>query len=261
MPDYLFLFHLLLSFIFGGTMVATSIYVAKRFGIGIGAVVLTLPSTSLVSFLFIAITNSVDFLIQAIPFGILSLSATLIFVSVFIAFSEKLKKNALLAGLLVWGVLGTLIIYYQKSDLQLSVLIFFLTYLAVNAAFRNKRDNSKIKLAGKSEKFFFYRVLIAGTVISMAVLLAKLFGPVWGGLFSMFPAAFSSSFFMIQHDYGVPEAVAVARNTLPPLIIIVFYALLISVAYPALGIYIGTVAALVPTWLFAYIVYLINSKL
>ena len=261
MLDELFLFQLALSFIFGGLLVALSLHLAERFGIKIGTALLSTPSTSLVSFLFMGITNSIEFVREATTPSLLSLTATLIFLAVFVKLSEKLKKNTLWFSLAVWAVLAFFILQYKISDIRLALLIFFIVYIPVNLMSRKKNIEIELKELKTPKKMLIYRVLISGFVISMAVLLAKLFGPVWGGVFTMFPAAFSSSFFVIQRDHGVAHAAAVGRNLIPPYIVFVFYSLAVYFSYPAFGVYVGTIAALLPTWLFAYIVYVINSKL
>ncbi|MDO8554026.1 MAG: hypothetical protein Q7S22_04425 [Candidatus Micrarchaeota archaeon] len=260
MLSELFLFQLVLSFIFGGLVVALSLYLAERFGVKFGTALLSTPTTSLVSFLFMGITNSVEFVLQTIPPALLSLSATLIFVGIFIQFSEKLKKNTLWFSLLVWAFLAFFIIQYRDNDLQIPILIFFLVYLIINVLFKKKNAKIELDKVKQSMKLFIYRAILAGFVISMAVLLGKLFGPVWGGVFTMFPAAFSSSFFILQKDHGIEKAVAFARSLIPPYVVFVFYALAVYFSYPIFGLYLGTIISLLPTWVLAYIIYLINSR-
>ena len=62
----LFWIKLILSFFIGGTYIAFTIWIAEKFGSKIGGIILGLPSTTLVSLIFIAWTQDVSAL-TALP--------------------------------------------------------------------------------------------------------------------------------------------------------------------------------------------------
>jgi uncharacterized membrane protein (GlpM family) len=59
-----------------------------------------------------------------------------------------------------------------------------------------------------------FRSVFAGSVIALALLLSKFIGPVWGGLFAVFPAAFSSSLYLLSKKHGF-EFVSAVTRTMP----------------------------------------------
>ena len=80
----LFWIKLILSFFIGGTYIAFTIWIAEKFGSKIGGIILGLPSTTLVSLIFIAWTQDVSAVLTALPTTTAALSVSALFVSAFI---------------------------------------------------------------------------------------------------------------------------------------------------------------------------------
>ncbi|MBI5047270.1 DUF3147 family protein, partial [Candidatus Micrarchaeota archaeon] len=135
----LFLFQLFLSFIVGGLAVATAITIAEKFGSKIGALVLSVPTTSLVGFLFIGIVNSVEVVQKAVSSGIVGMALHLVFVSFFLLSFQKLGRRALVLGIVVWLILAFLSTTFLKLDILGSLGVYFGLYLLSNWYFNGKR--------------------------------------------------------------------------------------------------------------------------
>ena len=97
----------------------------------------------------------------------------------------------------------------------------------------------------------------------VAVLFAKLGGPVFGGIFAAFPAMFISILTVTYKTYGIDFSRAMTK----PLMItgmftIVIYAISVKYLYIITGLYIGTLLSILISSISAYFTYLlIQNKL
>ena len=97
------------------------------------------------------------------------------------------------------------------------------------------------------------RATFVGFIVFLVVLLGKLLNPFWGGMFAVFPAAFSS-LLMILHWYYDPKSLfpTIQKVALGSLSLFA-YAITAMLVFPQFGIIIGT--------LFAYAVSLVVTLL
>ncbi len=211
MIDNVFLAKLLLSFLVGGAYIAFSVYISERLGSRIGGVVTGLPSTSIISLLFIGWTQTTLAAVQAIPIMPLVNALDVIYVFIFIKLVRLGNVKAIILSLTIWFAITIPFVMAGHQNLFLFTLVFFVvlggfTYLTGEIKHR------KVDLSGSRKKQFLYRSVFSGLVIATAVFLGKVFGPVWGGAFACFPAAFTCSFFFITRSHGPEFAESVAKN-------------------------------------------------
>ncbi|MEK6978647.1 MAG: DUF3147 family protein [Candidatus Micrarchaeota archaeon] len=206
----LFWIKLILSFFIGGTYIAFTIWIAEKFGSKIGGIILGLPSTTLVSLIFIAWTQDVSAVLTALPTTTAALSVSALFVSAFILSYRYGIKIAFSIAFLIWGSLGVLLVLL-KLDLLFSIL-FAIGIYAITIPILNRFPDKKIDNTTSSHAEFFYRAIFAGSVIFTAVLLGKYLGPVWGGVFGVFPAGFTSSLYLLSNKHGFGFTASVART-------------------------------------------------
>ena len=252
MTTELFAIQLVASFIIGGFVIALAITAGEKFGPKIGGIILMIPSTSLVSFFFIGLVNSKEYIQNIVPFSIIGMAIFMVFIGVFIAFVEKFGKGAIGISLLVWFLLAFLALAFPITNLGIALIIFLGVYLAINIYFKKNEMIARVKPLTNS-KIFIYRMLFAGTTVSCVVFLSKTLGPAWGGLFTMFPAATMTSFWLMLSEYPKEFARSVALKILAPSIIITLYATAAYFIYPLVGIYLGTIICVVFNMCIAFI--------
>ena len=85
------------------------------------------------------------------------------------------------------------------------------------------------------------RAIFAGLIITLAVYLAKILGPFWGGIFSVFPAAYLSTLLILHWKYESDFLFRVWKNAPLGSIIFVVYAISVIYTFPNFGILIGTI--------------------
>ncbi|MBI5159689.1 DUF3147 family protein [Candidatus Micrarchaeota archaeon] len=249
-----FVSGLVLSFVLGGFAVSAQTLLAERFGSRLGGMLVALPSTSLVSFFFIGWAHSPEFAAQAASFAPASSVACIVFILLFVRLSEKLGAIvSLFCSLVAWLALSLGFIAFGFVDPVLAHALFFTCFFV--ALFLLRKVGEEKARFRFSFKQLLFRAVFAGAVIAFAVFVSKSGGPLLGGAFAMFPAAFSSSILILARSSGLKFARAASKGMFAGLVPLVFFALAVSFAYPALGLYAGTVASYFVALVVAVIVY------
>ncbi|MFH1785823.1 MAG: DUF3147 family protein [Candidatus Micrarchaeota archaeon] len=206
----LFWIKLILSFITGGVYIAFTIFLSEKFGSKLGGIILGLPSTTLISLIFIAWSQDMSAVVGALPIIPAAISLASLFTVVFMMFFKHGIKTAFLVALLIWAICGLSFIFLEITFFHSIILAAIIFAAAI--LYLQKFPHTKLKKISTSFPEFFYRSFFAGTVIVISVLMSKFMGPVWGGLFAVFPAAFSSSLFLLSNKYGFNFTSSVARS-------------------------------------------------
>jgi uncharacterized membrane protein (GlpM family) len=91
-----------------------------------------------------------------------------------------------------------------------------------------------------------WRAIIGGGVIALAILMAKVGGPLLGGIFSSFPAMFLSTLVITYLAAGPTFSRSVGKSLLiSGLVNVPLYEIMIRILYPTVGIGLGTAFALI----------------
>jgi hypothetical protein len=189
-----FYFLLALSFLVGSIWVTLTSIVAERFGSKIGGLIGGLPSTAIVSFFFIGLTQSPQIASQATNAFPLAYSITGLFLVFYALLSRKGFLVSFIGSLLTWFSLSTLIILFDVDNFFISLFVYALVFsisyyiiekrLKIPSVERVKMKYSTLQVLG--------RAVFSGLMITFAVFMSKIGGPIFGGIFSAFPAVFIS---------------------------------------------------------------------
>ncbi|MFH0778455.1 MAG: DUF3147 family protein [Candidatus Eisenbacteria bacterium] len=106
-----------------------------------------------------------------------------------------------------------------------------------------------------------FRATLGGGMIAFAVLMGKVAGPAYGGVFATFPAMFISTLVITHRSDGVEFSRAVAKALMVSGIVnVALYSIAVRYLYPLAGLGYGTALALVfsaGTW---YLTHLFMRK-
>lgn len=264
--DSNFITQLISSFAFGGILVAMQATIAERANKKLAGLVLTFPSTAIVSFFFIWQVLSVqDFQCALAPVPA-TMGISLLFIYVYIkSFQTVQKLNlqksmqillAILISISFWALCAIAILKSQLTNIWFSLCISTLLILATKFLLSREtlctqplpdiRYNWLQKLL---------RIVFSGGVISTTVFLAKTMGPIWGGIFSMFPAAYISSLLMYSPNYNhrfMYRAYYSAPKGILGLLIFTFVALW---TFPLFGNIVGTLAAVFSSFIYSFLIH------
>lgn len=254
----LFLLQLMLTFFVGSLWIYLTVSASKRFGSKTGGFIGGLPSTALLSFFFIGLTQSPEIASQATTAFPLVYGITGLFLVVYAWLAKRDFVFPLFCALIIWLVLSSIVALlnpeYFVLNLIIYVFILFFSYYVLETKLRVVSI-----AAGKvysTSKLTVIRSTFGGLIIVLAVLLAKLGGPVFGGIFAAFPAMFISTLAITYKAHGIDYSRAMSKPLLlTGMVTIVIYAIAVRYSYVTIGLYAGTVLSISVSAFSAYFTY------
>jgi hypothetical protein len=262
MMNKLFYIQLIASFIVGGGFITLLTFIAERVEARVAGIVLTLPSTAALGFFFLGWTLSPDAVANIIPATFIPLGLTVLFPGLYIYAAEYVSriiksKNIQIilscaVSICIWFVIALPIAVYELNNLVIGILGYVVIAILSNRLL-NRKNYEKSAPHTYSFGQKVGRSVFTGSIIVLIVFLGKTLSSFWGGIFTMFPAAFLSSL-MILHRYYDPKILFTTIKSVPlGSVTLLVYSLTVMLAFPAIGFIPGTVVA--------YIASLITSLL
>jgi len=252
-----FTLKLILSFIVGGGYAIAATVAADKFGSKIGGLIGGLPSTVLFGLLFIAWTQNPQAAVDAT-----TLIPAVIGIACFflIAFVLSLKKGiwfALFMAYLVWFVCTIPLLVYPNVSFLISNLIFCLCFIITYVFVTNiyKLKSVKGNKIAYTPQLLLFRGFLTGFVVAVSVLLAKIGGPLVGGVFTTFPTLFPSILLLAYFSHGSAFSLGVAKGSLFGWVSTTIFVIMARYTFVPFGILGGTVISLALSYICAYLIY------
>ncbi|MDO8428169.1 MAG: hypothetical protein Q7S92_03070 [Candidatus Diapherotrites archaeon] len=243
MLDSLFLAKLVLSFFAGGIIISGSIWLGEKLGPKWAGLLIGLPTTSAVGLFFIGFTEGPKIASQAAQISPYVSAICFFYLLGFIALYQKWKKliSSIAIALGFWFLAAASLVYLNANQIWIGAGICFTTILIVIWIMRKVPNKIAIEKASKTE--IVYRMVFAGTIIALAVILARYTGPLWGGVFGTFPAAYTSTMYLVTKKHGIEFTQSIVKNIPLGAAGLLAYVLMVHYMYPIYGIWIGTILA------------------
>jgi hypothetical protein len=262
--------QLISSFIIGGILVGAQATIAEKANKKLAGLVLTFPSTAIVSFFFMwQVLSENRFQHALVPVPV-TMGISLLFIYAYIKSFQILssatinsKIQVLLSALIsisFWALCAFSILKSQLTNIWLSLAISLVLIITMKLLL-NREQLCTQPLPKLQYNWWqkLLRIVFSGGVISTTVFLAKTMGPVWGGIFSMFPAAYISSLLMYSPNYNhrfMYRAYYNAPKGIIGLLIFTFAALW---TFPLFGNIGGTLIAISSSFVYSLIIYLLSK--
>ncbi len=246
---------LALSFVVGSGWIALTTATAERRGSTLGGLIGGLPSTILVSLLFIGLTQSPHIAAETTTLMPLTQGINGVFVVAFLVLIRYGLAAALSSALAVWSLLAATLALVLPHTLFISVAGWLALavgcYLAVDRWMRVPSQASVAFCCTRSQ--LIVRALFGGTIISSAVLTGKILGPVYGGILATFPATFFSTLAITYRSGGAEFSRAVGKALMTSgMVNAALYPIAVRYLYPWAGLFMGTCLAIGFSCLTAY---------
>jgi uncharacterized membrane protein (GlpM family) len=241
-----FVLKLILSFFVGSVWITLGTVIAEKYGTRIGGLVTGFPSTILISLFFIGWTQNAGIAAEATAIVPIIGGITCLFTLMYILLLRVNFGLALAAALLVWLGLSGGLVLLKFRNFGLSLPAYFGLLLA---SYYLIDKGLKIKsVRGKHIRhtlpMMFFRGLFGGLIISLAVVLAKIGGPLLGGVFAMFPAMFIGILAITYFSEGAAFSAAVMKSSLVGAVSVVVYGVAVRFTYVPFGLWWGTLISL-----------------
>jgi hypothetical protein len=213
-PFYL---KLMLGFVIGGAWITLSTIAAEKFGSKIGGLIGGLPSTIVVSFFFIAWTQGPAQVYDSTTFMPFAFAINIAYLIVYAVLSRRGLAAGVVGALAAWFILTAALIESRLSSLPLAIAAWILAavlgYYVVQFRLRI-RSQSRVPIRYTPLQIA-WRAAFSGAVISFAIVMSKVGGPAWGGIFSAFPAVYTSTLIITSRSVSVDFS----RSLITPLLI------------------------------------------
>lgn len=258
--DSAFVLKLALSFVIGGVWVMLASVIAEQFGTKLGGVISGIPTTIAVALLFIGIFQGPQSAAAATTIIPAAFAVSCVFMVLYTALVGNGLVFAIATALAVWFCLQFLLVRAELKDFGLSLLICGLALTGAIAVYERIlcirfHERTKVKY---SVRQLLLRAVFAGAMVAFAVLMSRIGGPLWGGVFASFPAMFISTLVITYHSVSPEFSRSIGKtHMISGVVNCVIYAAAVRYSYPNFGLAVGTVVSLVTsggssylTWLF-----------
>jgi hypothetical protein len=238
-----FIIKVILSLIIGIVFVVISTYIAERVSGKLGGLIVGLPSTAVISLLFVGLTQGIPAALTASTIVPYSSGLYCFFFIAFLLLTKNGFKKGLTSSLIIWFIFAFLAAKFPPNNLLESIIVWLVLIIptifwAVKTIHINHNHIPK-KIISST---LWLKAILTGTVIGIIVIISKLAGPKWGGIFATFPALTISTMLITIKSGGVEFTRLIAKNILiSTTTTIGIFAILCYFLYPIMGVILGTI--------------------
>jgi hypothetical protein len=234
MSSEVFLLRVILSFVIGGLYIAVMARITERFGSKLGGLLIALPGTAFVGLAFIAWVQGPAAVSEATAVMPATLAASTIFLVVFSLLYRYGMLTAYFSAVIVWFSLNLPVVIFKLHSLGIALLIATVLF-SISISFFHHEPHRLLKPSKGSKKTLAIRAVFAGSFVAIAVICSKLFGPIWGGLFASFPAAFSAVILIFGRTHGREFTASTSRTMVNGVLANVVFVSSIHLSVASLG--------------------------
>lgn len=259
--DQLFTIQLVTSFIVGGGSLAILSILAEKASSKMAGIILSLPLTIAIGLFFTGWTVSPEavadaiVIVPAVEAGVMTYTVAYLYLS-------KIKLPKLwsmilcsFGGILAWMAIAVPIAILKLNSLWVSIAIYVVfTSLAYYLITFKTHTQSNLKPLKYTFREKMVRALFGGLIIVVVTFLSKTAGAFWGVMFSAFPAVFSSTLVIVHKNYDSDYLFKVWKNSPIAMNMFLVYALTALYAFPAFGIWGGTLVCYLASLVMALII-------
>jgi len=248
----------MLTFLIGSCWIYLTVLAGLRYGSKIGGFIGGLPSTALLSFFFIGLTQSPEIASNVTTIFPIGIAMSGLFLVVYALIIRHGFIVALFTSLGFWFLLSGFVIFFHFQNFKLNLLIYALVMLF---AYIIMEKHLKIKgvisdKKGHAKEHLVLRSVFGGLVVLMTVLVAKTGGPFMGGIIAAFPAMFISILTISYKTHGIEFSRAMTKPLmLTGMITIVVYSIALRYLYIYTGLYFGTFFSICISGVSAFLTY------
>ena len=254
---------LLAKALWSGIIVLGLTYVAERVSTRIAGLLSGAPMTAVLVYYFVGTSKGDAYIIESVPHGIASFTATLAFVFVYHHVSIRVNRYtasvSCFAGVAAYSVVALVLVeipFTISTALGLTLsLVVFSAWCFRKIEARNVENPERY-----TARLLAMRACSTTVFILTLITLAEALGPRWTGLLGGFPATLLPTLFILHLTYGADSTHSVVRNFPLGLGSILLYMLSVPVTFPRWGILGGIAVSVVVSLTYLSIVMLWSAR-
>lgn len=245
----LFAIQLIASFIVGGGVITLLSFIAERANSRIAGIILAFPTTVALGFFFLGWALSPEAVAEVVPATLIPLGLSILFVAVYAYIAEysagiiKSKIWQIIVSFVVsigfWFALAIPVVVLKINSLVVGVAGYAILILIGHLLLQRKNYDKPATLTYTFGQKID-RAAFVGFIVFLVVLLGKTLSPFWGGMFAMFPAAFSSLLMILHWHYGPKSLFPTMQKVAIGSLSIFAYAIMVMLVFPPFGFILGT---------------------
>lgn len=256
------LFQIVLPFVLSALVVILVTIVAEKYGTKVGGIIGTLPTTIIIAYVFIALNQGIAFASDSVAVVPAEMGVNLVFICVFAILAYRSILVALFGSFFVWIILSGILLFFNMNYICLSLVIFTISMVSTFIVLEKK---FKIKSQGKRTVHYtplkiLLRGILTGTIITISVLLSN-FDEVLSGIFTVFPAIFSSTMLITVKEHGPDFSAGIAKSIIFGSTSVTSYAASIHFLYPIYGIFWGSIFAFIISVSVTLVILMLRKKI
>jgi len=244
-----FLLRVFISFLVGGCLITVLSLTAERYP-RIGGIIIALPSTLVVSFVFIGLTQSELAASEAAAATLANLGpATLCLAGLIRAQPGDSAVVDIVIGLttgvLLWFIPAIVLIGLGGAGVPVACLIFIGFLIPAWLLLRGGPKKPAPPPGVYSTTHKVVRAMIGGALIASSVWVAKLAGNTVGGVIASFPIVITTTIVFIRTKMPIETIQTIGVRLPDGMALLALFALATVYSYPALGVGWGTLVPIV----------------
>jgi uncharacterized membrane protein (GlpM family) len=166
----------------------------------------------------------------------------------------------IIAFIIGGGFIALLSFIAEKVNKKIAGTIGYLFFILISHLLLKRKDYSKPISLNYTTFQKILRATFVGFIIFIVVLLSKTLNPFWGGMFSMFPAAFSSVIIILHWHYGTKSLFPTMQNAALGSISLFGYAIAAMFLFPIFGYVFGTIISYLISLIITLVLIYIQNK-
>ncbi len=238
-------------------------FIAERVSTRIAGIISGAPLNAVLVYLFVGYDMGTAYVVESVPHGIASFTATLLFVLAYYWVSSRIKRLAVLGsaliGVAVYVVIAAVLVTISFGMLGALVLTVSAIALAI-WLFRKIEFVPVERPVRYTPRLILIRGGCAAMLIVGVITLAEALGTRWTGLLTGFPATLLPTLLIIHVTYGTANTHAIIRNFPVGVGSIILYILSVPVTFPRWGVLGGTAASMAVSCAYLTFVMLWGSR-
>lgn len=227
-------------------MVLSLSAVAERVSPRVAGLLSGYPLGAAIALFFMGLEISPDFAAQSAVYTLVGLVASQVFVYGYYCASAALQRHVIPAATLaaLGGYFAAVwLLHFIPFSATAAVLVPVASIFIFIRLFRKIRNVAITRSVRFSFGVLLLRAGLATLIILAVTGAARAVGPAWAGLFAAFPTALFPLILIVHITYDKAHVHTIIKNFPLGLGALIAYVLAVSLLYPPLGIYGGTLVA------------------